>query len=199
MDLMTAYPNLGPTIYAYINTRWLKGHQDRYLLSYHKLSTQAKMNMRADKLVETYREQHQAPHWMSGLSQPCVDPIPGQVILLVLNGYAISQSHARWIRFQITGYNMQHYLQDRHDWDKPTWEAIDWFGFEKAKRLLPPTMQRRISKFVNRWWNVGKQCIDASTQRTSYCAQDANCAEKLRNTSCTAHNYPQKHKSSDKP
>jgi hypothetical protein len=163
MDLMTAYRNLGPTIYGYIKTRWVEGHQDRYL-SYNKLSTQAKINMRADKLAETYREQPQAPHQRSGLSQPCVDPIPGQAIQLVISDYAISQSHAHWIRFQITGYDMRHYLQDRHDWDKPTWEAIDcWFGFEKAIRSRPPTMQRRISKLMNGWWNVGKQrrCINS--------------------------------------
>jgi hypothetical protein len=161
------------------------------------------MNMQADKLA-TYREQHQAPHRRSGLSQPCVDPIPCQAIQLVVNGYAISQSHAHWIRFQITGYDMRydmrHYLQDRHDWDKPMWEAIDWFGFEKAIRSRPPTMQRRISKFVNGWWNVGKQRRRINPNDFLLCPRCKLCRETTEHVLyCDAHDYPQKHKSSDKP
>jgi hypothetical protein len=131
MDIMTAYRNLGQPIYSYIMTRWVKGHQDKFL-SYANLSTQAKMNMQTDELAEQYRENHRGPHQKSHLSQPCAEPIPGQSIQLVVNGYAVSQAHAHWIRFQVTGYDMRQYLQDRHDWDRPTWENIDWFGFEKA-------------------------------------------------------------------
>jgi hypothetical protein len=51
---MAAYRNLGQPIFSYITTRWVKGHQDKFL-SYAHLSTQAKMNMRADELAEQYR------------------------------------------------------------------------------------------------------------------------------------------------
>jgi hypothetical protein len=40
MDLSTtAFQHLGPQIYSYISTWWVKGHQDRYL-AYNKMSTQ---------------------------------------------------------------------------------------------------------------------------------------------------------------
>jgi hypothetical protein len=103
IDIMTAYRNLDQPIYSYITTRWVKGHQDKFL-AYANLSTQAKMNMRADKLAEQYRENHRGPHQNSYLSQPCTEPITGQSIQLdVVNGYAVSQAHAHWIRFQVTG------------------------------------------------------------------------------------------------
>jgi hypothetical protein len=68
MDIMTAFRNLGPNIYTYMTTKWVKGHQDRYL-RYEKLSMQAKMNMRADELVENYTTFNQDPHQSKALSQ----------------------------------------------------------------------------------------------------------------------------------
>jgi hypothetical protein len=157
MDIMTAFRNLGPNIYTYMTMKWDKGHEDNRYLCYEKLSMQAKMNMPADELAENYRTFNQDPHQSKALSQPCSDPIPGQRIQLIINGYTITQSHAKWIRYQISGYSMRQYLQDRHDWDNPTWELLDWHGLGKAIKSRPPTMQRWISKFVNGWWNVGKQ------------------------------------------
>jgi hypothetical protein len=139
-DLTKAFRHLGPQINSYISTRRVKGHQDRYL-AYNKMSTQAKMNMRADELAEEYQEHHQGQNRMAALSKPCMEPIPGQCIQLIVNGYAISQSHAKWMRYQITGYDMRHYLQNRHDWGDPTCNIIDWHGFGKAIRSRPPTIQ----------------------------------------------------------
>ncbi len=61
------------------------------------------------------------------------------------------------LRHQISGHDMRIYLQEKNDWDSTTWDTIDWYGFEKAIKSRPPVMQRRISKFVNGWWNTGKQ------------------------------------------
>jgi hypothetical protein len=147
------------------------------------MSTQAKINMRADELAEEYREQHQGQNRTAALSKPCTEPIPGQCIQLIVNGYAISQAPAKWIRcqitgyYQITGYDMRQYLQNRHDWDDPTWDIIDWHGFGKAIRSRPPTMQRRISKFVNGWWNVGKQRRRINEKDFILCPQCKLCRE----------------------
>jgi hypothetical protein len=176
MDLTTAYRHLEKHIYGYILTRWVKGHQDRYL-AYNKLSTQAKMNMRADKLAEEYQANNQGPTRSAALSKSNTEPIPGQCIQLIVNGFAVTQSHAKWIRYQITGYDMREYLQERHDWDDPTWDTIDWHGFEKAIRSRPPTMQRRISKFVNGWWNVGKQRIRINAKDFILCPRCKLCRE----------------------
>ena len=105
------------------------------------------------------------------MSQPCIEPIPGQRVQLIINGYAVTQSHAKWIRYQITGYNM------RHDWDNPTWDLIDWHGFGKAIQSRPPTMQRRISKFINGWWNVGKQRRRINKKDFIICPQCQLCRE----------------------
>ena len=115
------------------------------------------MNVRADELAEEHRTRHQEAHNRHMLSKSLYDPIPGQNLQLVINGFAVTQSLTRWIRHQISGYDMKVYLQDKHDWNKETWDSIDWYGFEKAIKSRPPTMQRRISKFVNGWWNTGTQ------------------------------------------
>jgi hypothetical protein len=72
-----SYRNLGKPVYSYLHMLWVKGHQDCYL-TYEKLSTQAKTNIRADEFVEQYRESNQGQHRAQALSQPCNEPIPGQ-------------------------------------------------------------------------------------------------------------------------
>jgi hypothetical protein len=109
MDIMASYRNLGKPVYSYLHMRWVKGHQGRYL-TYKKLSTQAKMNIQADELAEEYRELNQGQHRAQALSQPCTEPIPGQRVQLIINGYVVTQSHAKWIRYQTTGYDMRQYL-----------------------------------------------------------------------------------------
>jgi hypothetical protein len=136
------------------------------------------MNMRPDELAEEYRANNQGPTRSAALSKSNTEPIPGQCIQLIVNGFAVTQSHAKWIRYQITGYVMRKYLQERHDWDDPTWDTIDWHGFEKAIRSRPPTMQRRISKFVNGcWWNVGKQRRRINAKDFILCPRCKLCRE----------------------
>jgi hypothetical protein len=157
MDLMTAYRGLlGKRVYRYLDMLWVKGHQDKYTAR-NKLSQQTRMNIRADALADKYRERNQHPHNRNQLSLPRYDPIPGQGPQLIINGYVVTQSPTRWIRHQISGYDMRVYLQDKNDWPTATWDTIDWHGFETAIKSQPPTMQRRISKFINGWWNTGVQ------------------------------------------
>jgi hypothetical protein len=72
---------------------------------------------------------------------------------------------------------MRVYLQERHDWDDATWDIIDWHGFDKAMRSRNPTMQRRISKFVNGWWNVGKQRRRINAKDFVLCPRCKLCRE----------------------
>jgi len=154
MDCMTAYRHLGRGIYEYIAHDWVKGHQGDHV-PVEFLSMAARMNTRADELAEQYRVKH---HRIKGaVSLPCADPIPGQQVQLIINGFAITQHHARWIRYQINGYNLRDYLQGRHKWRNSTWDYIDWYGFKSAIFQQTPTMRRRISKFVHGWWNTGVQ------------------------------------------
>ena len=78
------------------------------------------MNVRADELAEEHRTRHQEAHNRHMLSKSIYDPIPGQNLQLVINGFAVTQSLTRWIRHQISGYDMKVYLQDKHDWNKDT-------------------------------------------------------------------------------
>ena len=154
MDLTTAYRALGAKIYGYMKMLWVKGHQDRHLTAA-QMPISAKLNQRADALAEEYRENNQGTKHMN--SQPRAAPVPGQKVQLIVNGFAITKSHARWIRYQITGYDQRKYLQDKHEWRNETWESIDWYGFGKAIKAQAPTMRRRITKFIHGWWNTGTQ------------------------------------------
>jgi hypothetical protein len=103
--------------------------------------------------------------------------MPGQGLQLIVNGFVVTQSITRWIMHQISGYNMRVYLQDKHDWPTATWYTIDWHGLEKAIKSQPPTMQRRISKFVNGWWNTGVQCRKVNKLDFILCPQCKLCQE----------------------
>jgi hypothetical protein len=75
------------------------------------------------------------------------NPMPGQGLQLIVNGFVVTQSITpRWIRHQISGYNMRVYLQDKHDWSTAMWDTINWHGFEIAIKSRPATMQQQISK-----------------------------------------------------
>jgi hypothetical protein len=111
MDLMTAYRTLGPGIYKYLRMLWVKGHHDKYMLATSKLPQQAKMNIQADSLAEQHRDQHQAAHHHNRLSQVTYPPVPGQELQLLINDFVVTQSHTQSIRHQISGYDMQIYLQ----------------------------------------------------------------------------------------
>jgi ribosomal protein S17E len=93
---------------------WVKGHQDKYTAR-NKLSQQAGMNIQADALADQYREQNQHTHNQNQLLLSRYDPIPGQELQLIMNGYVVTQLPTRWIRHQISGYNMRVYLQDKND------------------------------------------------------------------------------------
>jgi hypothetical protein len=108
MDLPTAYQNLGTGIYTFLQMLWVKGHQDKYT---------ARMNIRADELAEQHCDQNQAAHHRHRLSQANYLPAPGQALQLIINGFVVTQSQTRWIRHQISGYNMIIYLQEKNDWD----------------------------------------------------------------------------------
>lgn len=142
------------------------------------------MNVRADELAEEHRTRHQEAHNRHMLSKSIYDPIPGQNLQLVINGFAVTQSLTRWIRHQISGYDMKVYLQDKHDWNKETWDSIDWYGFEKAIKSRPPTMQRRISKFVNGWWNTGTQRRKINKLDFILCPRCKLCRETTDHVLC---------------
>ena len=118
---------------------WVKGHQDKYTAT-SKLSQQARMNIRANKLVERHLERNQAVHDPNRLSQATYPPVPGQALQLLINNFVVTQSQTRWIRHQISGYDMRIYLQEKNDWDSTTWDTIDWYGFEKAIKSRTPVM-----------------------------------------------------------
>jgi hypothetical protein len=72
------------------------------------------------------------------LSKLLYNPIPGQNLQLIINGFVVTQSIKRWIYHQISGYDMKVYIQDKHDWNRETWDFINRYGFEKAIKLHPP-------------------------------------------------------------
>lgn len=98
----------------------------------------------------------QHSHNSNLLSQATYRPDPGQALLqLIINGFVVTQSQTRWIRHQISGYDIIIYLQEQNNWDSETCDIFDWCGFEKAIKSRLQVMHCPISEFVNGWWNTG--------------------------------------------
>jgi len=174
MDCSTAYRNLGRDIYEYVDHAWVKGHQaDR--TPRHKLSLAARLNTRADELAEEYRQEFGGRK--SAMSVPKAVPLPGQRVQLVVNGFAITQHHAHWIRYQINGYNHRSYLQQKHQWSNSQWDTIDWHGFKKAMLSQGPTDRRRTTKYLHGWWNTGTQRRRFNRNDFILCPRCMKCRE----------------------
>jgi hypothetical protein len=93
------------------------------------------MNIRADELAERHGERNQAVRHRNRLSQSTYPQVPGQALQLLINNFVVTESQTRWIRHQISGYDMRIYLQEQNDWDSTTWDTIDWYGFEKSDQV----------------------------------------------------------------
>jgi hypothetical protein len=123
------------------------------------------------------------PHF-DMLSKSLYDPIPGQNLQLIINGFVVTQSITRWIYHQISGYDMKVYLQDKHDWNRETWDLMDQYDFEKAIKSRPPTMQQQTSKCVNGWWNTGTQRQEINKLDFILCPRCKRCRETTDHVLC---------------
>jgi hypothetical protein len=184
---MTAYHGLGSRLYRYTANDVGQGSPRQEVYSKtHKLSQQAHMNIQARGLAEQHCTRHQQAHNRHMLSKPMYDQIPRQNLQLIINGFTVTQSITRWIHHQISGYDMKVYLQDKHDWNRETWDSIKWYGFKKAIKSRPQTMQRCISKFVNGWWNNGTQQRKINKLDFILCPQCKLCRETTYHNLCSS-------------
>jgi hypothetical protein len=177
MDLTTAYRHLGKHIYGYILTRWVKGHQDRYL-AYNKLSTQAKMKCALTNWLKntepTTKDRPDPPRSQNRTPKPSQANAYNSLSMDLLSLNLMQNGYDTRSQATICGNTSRSAMTGMILLGTP---STGWHGFEKAIRSRPPIMQRCISKFVNGWWNVGKQCRRINTKDFILCPRCKLCRE----------------------
>ena len=76
---------------------------------------------------------------------------------ITVNGKKITSHVLHKIWLHIQGCKHRKYLQDKHEWDNPTWNSIDWHGLKAAFLSLGPLHHVKTSKSVHGWLNTGHQ------------------------------------------
>ena len=78
-------------------------------------------------------------------------------VCITVGGKKITSHILHKIRLHIQGHKHRKYLQDKHEWDNPTWNSINWRGLKAAFLSLSPLHHMKTSKSVHGWLNTGCQ------------------------------------------
>ena len=123
-------------------SHWVKAHQDT-LTAYDSLPLAARLNVDADFLATRYRQRGRLRQTAK------VDHVPDQQCSFYINGDPVTSQYDDCVRFHVNGYHYRQHVQQHHQWNDKTWDAVDIQSFGKFYQRLQPALRVQHFKLVH--------------------------------------------------
>lgn len=125
-----------------IRIHWVKGHQDT-TTKQSTLSLASCLNILADALATNYCKLGRLKSIKSVAHES------EQGLSIAVNGIRLTSQYNESIRFNINGYHLRNYLQEKKGWTNKGWESVNFYTFGKHFCRLQPHQQSTWMKFVH--------------------------------------------------
>ena len=133
--------------------QWVKAHQDDKR-PYGDLDIWGHMNCDTDQVVMKFQGRMDNGEVKSIEEGFFTEQM---VVCITIDGKKITSHVVHKIWLHIQGQKHHKYLQDKHEWDNPTWNSIDWHGLKAAFLSLSPIRHVKTPKSIHGWLNTGHQ------------------------------------------
>ena len=120
VDLLSLIASLCKELRCQLSPIWVKGHQDTLNL-YECLHFAARLNINADFLVNRYRLLRSRLK-----SQSTTSHEPSRQCSIILNNVRLTSQFDQCIRFNVNGYHLRCYLQERNGLSDSVWNEVDF-------------------------------------------------------------------------
>jgi hypothetical protein len=169
-DLMSIIRACQLDLRTRIRIHWVKGHQDT-TAKQSTLSLASRLNILADALATNYRKSGRLK------STKAVAHESEQGISIAVNGIRLTSQYDACIRFNINGYHLRNYMQEKKGWPNKVWESVDFYTFGKHFRRLQPHQQSTWMKFVHNQLPIGERryvqaTVKADSLRSCPCCKN---------------------------
>lgn len=145
-----------PITYSHV-----KAHQDKSE-NKNKLSRAASLNIMADTLAQSQRQEMKKVIWMVSTDH----------IHLLINNITITKECQQWLLETSSQIPIQQYYQAKYNWRNNTFHKINWKAQHKVLRRFDNNDQCRILKFCHGWLPTNERLHreqQATTSRCSLC------------------------------
>ena len=145
-----------------IPTLHVKGHQNDHA-EIHKLSYEARLNIKADILATKAWQKHKKGHDFIHY--------PASQCSLTVRKEAITRNYRPYMRTLTSSIHTREYLTRKFQWTSAECENIDWYSHGTAIKSLTSSQKRFVKKFIINWLPVNKTMFERGKSPTENCTR----------------------------